>query len=354
MLKFGLDWDDVIAPFNDVAIALANEEQGLDLKLEDIDSWENTGRASVIKKYYDDPRIYERQKVSDEAKDFVNTLRKKGEVYFITAVAPKYMSVRAQQIFDAFPDFPEKNIIMGYQKSLVQFDVTLDDGPHNILKSCAKYPVLMRRPWNRMLSGLLSVTNYDEFLQLVDQIKESMIEDKKPIHVPSVIALVGPSGSRKKSLSILMENWGLGKFIYSYTTGPENGLHKHISEEQFKDWNSEFVTTTMYAGNLYGVKVKDVKETLENNEFPIIPLDIGGAISMKRMFPTTIIFCRASREKMIRSILEKEISNEEKTYRLLSIEKELDNAKLCDFVVRTDTTLEAYMEVMKIYGKTEK
>lgn len=353
MLKFGLDWDDVISPFNDVAVALANEEHGLDLTLEDIDSWENTGRASVIKKYYDDPRIYQRQKVSDEAKVFVNALRKKGEVYIITAVSPKYMSVRAQQIFDAFPDFPEENIIMGYQKSLVQFDVTLDDGPHNILKSCAKYPVLMRRPWNRMLSDLLSVTNYDEFLQLVDQIKESMIEDKKPIRVPSVIALVGPSGSKKKALSILMENCGLGKIVHSYTTGPENGLHKHISEEQFKKCNSGFVTTTMYAGNLYGVKVDDVKEVLENNEFPIIPLDIGGAISMKRIFPTTIIFCRTGREQMIRSILEKEIGNEEKTYRLLSIEKELDNAKLCDHVIRTDDMGNAIEEVKVIYGRKE-
>lgn len=66
------------------------------------------------------------------------------------------MSLRAKQILTAFPDFPEQNIIMGFQKSLVHFDVTLDDGPHNILKSCAKYPVLMRRPWNESLSGILS------------------------------------------------------------------------------------------------------------------------------------------------------------------------------------------------------
>lgn len=353
MLKIGLDWDDVIAPFNDVAIALANEEHGLNLVLEDIDSWENTGRASVIKKYYDDPRIYRLQRVSDEAKAFVNALRKKGEVYIITAVSPKYMSIRAQQIFDAFPDFPEENIIMGFQKSLVQFDVTLDDAPHNILKSCAKYPVLMRRPWNRMLSGLLSVTNYEEFLQLVDQIKESMIEDKKPIQVPSVIALVGPSGSNKNALAGLMEDSGLGKIVHSYTTGLEDGFHKHLSEELFKKYSSEFVTTTTYAGNLYGVKVGDIKRILANGEFPIIPLDIGGAVSMKRIFPTTIIFCRKSREQMIRSVLEKGISNEEKTFRLLSMEKELDNAKLCDFTIRTDDVVEALEEVKKIYGTEE-
>ena len=114
------------------------------------------------------------------------------------------MSLRAEQILTAFPDFPEQNIIMGFQKSLVRFDVTLDDGPHNILKSCAKYPVLMRRPWNDSLSGILSVNHYGEFLQLIDQIKESMLLDKKPVSFPSVIALVGPSGSGKTTLCNLI------------------------------------------------------------------------------------------------------------------------------------------------------
>ncbi len=172
MLTYGIDWDDVISDLNTHAIQLANGEHGLDLKLEDINSWENVGKASVIKQYYQDERIYRMQTVTDEARNFIHELQKKGKVYIITAIAPQFMSLRAKQILTAFPDFPEQNIIMGFQKSLVHFDVTLDDGPHNILKSCAKYPVLMRRPWNESLSGILSVNHYGEFLQLIDQIKE--------------------------------------------------------------------------------------------------------------------------------------------------------------------------------------
>lgn len=42
MLTFGIDWDDVIAPLNDRAIEMANEEYDFEepLTLEDIDSWE--------------------------------------------------------------------------------------------------------------------------------------------------------------------------------------------------------------------------------------------------------------------------------------------------------------------------
>ena len=89
------------------------------------------------------------------------------------------MGVRIQQIKAAFPNIPDENIIMGYAKNLVHFDVTLDDGPHNILKSTATYPVLFRKPWNRMLSGVLAVNNYDEFLTLVHQIKSAFMEEKK-------------------------------------------------------------------------------------------------------------------------------------------------------------------------------
>ena len=40
--KIGLDWDDVTAPFNSIAIAMANEKYHIDppLRLEEIDTWE--------------------------------------------------------------------------------------------------------------------------------------------------------------------------------------------------------------------------------------------------------------------------------------------------------------------------
>jgi guanylate kinase len=51
---------------------------------------------------------------------------------------------------------------------------------------------------------------------------------------------------------------------------------------------------------------------------------------------------------MITDILEKDIDNTEKKYRLLSIEKELENAKLCDYIVRTKEPEAAVGEVERI------
>ncbi len=339
MLTFGIDWDDVIAPFNDRAIELANEEYDFDppLSLEEITSWENTGRASVIKKYYGDERLYERQYVPEESKEFIRRLQTKGIVYIVTAVYPQFMSRRMAQIKEAFPDFPEENIIMGFQKSIVHVDITLDDGPHNILKSNARFPVLMRKPWNRELTGLLAVHNFEEFFTLLDQIKSSMIEDRVEAKAPAVVALVGPSGSKKNEITkelLKREDFTAPK---AYTTKPvSDGIHTQISMEEFLRDKESFIETTMYAGYAYGTKWEDISSLMKQEKYVVMPIDLSGAIAMKRHYPTVIIFCKCGREQMIESILEKDMSNREKTLRLISLENELKNAALCDYVVKTD------------------
>ena len=181
--KIGLDWDDVTAPFNSIAIDMANKKYNITppLTLDDIDSWENTGRASVIKEFYRDNALYERQKPTEETKRMIRKLMDIGEVYFITAVAPGFMGVRASQIMEAFPDFPTENIILGNAKNLVQFDIILDDAIHNVLETPATYPVLMRKPWNSKMTGLLSVNNITEFVYLVEQIINASLYRNKNI-----------------------------------------------------------------------------------------------------------------------------------------------------------------------------
>ncbi len=52
---------------------------------------------------------------------------------------------------------------------------------------------------------------------------------------------------------------------------------------------------------------------------------------------------------MIRSILEKEMDNHEKMLRLVSLENELKNAALCDYVIHTDRE-DAVERILKICG----
>lgn len=353
MLTFGIDWDDVISPLNDCAIRLANREHDFDppLTLEDISSWENTGRASVIKKYYDDPRLYEMQEVTEEARAFIRKLQTKGIVYIVTAVYPKFMSKRVEQIKTAFPDFPEENIIMGFQKSMLHFDITLDDGPRNILKSKARFPVLMRRPWNRELTGLLAVNNFEEFFQLLEQIKSSMIEDQVVVNPPAVIALVGPSGSNKNQITEDLCKSDRYTVPRAYTTKPiSDGIHITVDESEFIEHRESFIETTMYAGYAYGTKWNDMAQLMKGDQYIVMPMDLSGAIAMKRHYPTVIIYCKCSREHMIEKILEKDMSNHEKMLRLLSLENEKKNAALCDYIINTEKE-NAVEKIRKICGK---
>lgn len=285
-ITIGVDWDDVLCDLNTRAIELANRDLGLDLKLHDITSWENTGKASVIKQYYENMELYQRQYVTEEAKAFMKMLQKEGEVFIITAIPPEFMGVRVGQIKKAFPDFPNENIIMGSQKHLVHFDITLDDANHNIFKSNSNFPVLFRKPWNQDATGVLSVNGYDDFLQLVHQIKLSMVE--------SVHSLKHPA--------------------------------------------AQFLETTMYGGYGYGTMEKDVRDLLEKGLSVVMPMDICGAITVKRQFPTLMVYCKQSKDKLIENILKKDCDLEEKKLRLLALEPERKHEPLCDLTVRLEET----------------
>ncbi len=106
----------------------------------------------------------------------------------------------------------------------------------------------------------------------------------------------------------------------------------------------------MYAGYAYGTKWEDITALMQQRKYIVMPIDLSGAIAMKRHYPTVIIFCKCSRERMIESILEKEMTNREKTLRLISLENELKNAALCDYIVNTgrEDAVEKILEICQI------
>lgn len=330
----GLDFDDVVAPFNSVACQMANEEFGFSLSIKDITSWENTGEASVIKKYYHDNRLYERQSkaISEGSKHAVRELMEFADVYFISAVYPEFMSIRAAQIMEAFPEIPQSRIILGAAKDLVHFDFLLDDNINNVLSSPADYPVLFRKPWNSEMTGLLSVNSLEEFVCLVKNVIYPMVNGRSKISIPSVIALVGPTGSGKNDVTNALCQ--LSSFVRptGYTTKPDSKDRIILSEEEFDKKN--FFEKTRYAGYGYGIEKAEIEKILYDGEgqFPVIPIDICGAIGMKLHFPTIIVYLKRGKSDLVMNIIsDNSLSNKEKSLRILSLEAEKKNQSICDF-----------------------
>ena len=108
--SIGIDWDDVTAPFNSIAIRMANEKYHPKepYRMEEITSWANEGRTSVIKEFYNDPELYRRQIPTEEMKRGIRRLMQIADVFFITAVSLHFMGVRAEQIMTQFPELHRK------------------------------------------------------------------------------------------------------------------------------------------------------------------------------------------------------------------------------------------------------
>lgn len=364
-LKIGVDVDDVLFSCNAYAIELANKEHHYDppIELKEITTWGKTGtRVDDRLAYYENEDFYRNQPVLPGAKAFVKELLRYGEVFFITAVDPRFMSIRAKRLLAEFPDIPKQNLIMGSNKQMIKTDILLDDGAHNIASSELAYPVLMRRPWNQHITGCLSVNNYGEFLTLLDTILSNVRyqEVKTEVQKNQVFVLIGPSASGKTSLMERLIADGFANRIRSYTTRNRReketkDAYHFVSRSEFHrmEETGAFFETTSYAGERYGSTIEEVTGILQQKH-AVVALDICGAIALKRVFgqQATLIYLSREREKLLLSILERECSTEEKVKRILSLDDEMKNEELCDVTLENSGSVRDL--VQQFYNKFQK
>ena len=361
-LSTALDVDDILMECTSYAIRLANEKYQFDppMTIYEKDRWGKLGtRADSIYPYFSDPEFYRTQPVYEGAKEFVRKLTQMTEVFICTAVPPQFMGIRAQRIMEEFPEIPADHIYMGARKENIHTDILFDDAMHNILTSNAKYPILMRRPWNQEATGMLAVNHYEEFLKIVEIIAESYSANPGGLapEDTDIVVLVGPSGSGKSKIAttFLSENKSFEKLGCYTTKDPtavqENQWYTYISLEEFRNMcdNGEMLQSTMYAGHGYGSKRGDVEKILSRGKRVMTTMDICGAMSLKTYFKNvTTIYIKRDKKALMANILRKNSSIEDKVNRLTAIEYEEKNAALCDYVVHFDTYDDAVTQLHEI------
>jgi len=358
-LSTALDIDDVLMECVPYAIRLANEKYKFDppLTIYEVDRWGTLGtRADVIFEFFRDPAFFEAQPPIKGAREFVKKLSQLTEVFVSTAVYPEFMSIRARRIHEVFPEIPEDHIYMGSRKDKIDVDILFDDGMHNVSHSNAAYPILMRRPWNQDATGVLAVNTYDEFLKLVEVIANSYNpKTTAAMEQPGIVVLVGPSGSGKTEIAqyIMKKSRAFAK-LTSYTTDATVGmqpgqLYHYISVEPFREMveKREFFEPPMYAGHSYGSRKKDVEEILESGKHVLTVMDICGAMSLKTHFPNvTTIYIKRDKPLLLKDLLNKPLSVDEKVKRLMALDAEEKNARICDYTVEVETYEQAAEEIL--------
>ena len=363
-LSTALDVDDLLMECTSYAIRLANEKYQFDppMTIYEKETWGHLGtRVDTIYQYFDDPEFYRTQPVYEGAKEFVRKLSQMTEVYIATAVPPEFMGIRAKRIMEEFPEIPPDHIYMGARKDKIQTDILFDDAMHNILRSTARYPILMRRPWNQQGTGMLAVNNYNEFLKLVEVIAESYSTKEQALspEETGIVVLVGPSGSGKSKLATrILAMTDKFEKLKSYTTNDptaveENQWYNYVTLEEFRQMrdSGEMFQSTMYAGQGYGSKKADVVKILKSGKHVLTTMDICGAMSLKTYFRNvTTIYMRREKKALMANILRKNSSIEDKVNRLTAIEFENKNADICDYVVDFDNYDQATEQLCTILG----
>ncbi len=344
-LRVGLDVDDTLYDCNAYALSLINarhpEEEPMDIN--DIKGWGRVGRHYDERiALYSDPEFVKSQPILAGAQKFVRDLSKLADVFFVTAVPAACMSARAERLVADFPEVPAENIVIGTRKEVMSLDILLDDGAHNISASKAAYPVLFRRPWNTHLSGLLSVNGYSDFLHLCKMIRSSFTEKTPDLSSGGVVCLVGPSGSRKNELAAeLTRIDGFCKPITTTTrpkySGESEVAYRFISEKQFlaeRDAGA-FIETTVYSKYYFGTSADEITPIVERGECAVIPIDICGALTIKNLYRSRamLVFLQRSREEVLLDILARDISDEDKARRIMSLDFEYRNAEICDLEI---------------------
>lgn len=176
--------------------------------------------------------------------------------------------------------------------------------------------------------------------------------------------VVGPSGSGKGTVIQKISDKYPG-FVYpvSYTTRePREGevdgeVYHFVSKKKFEEMieSGEFLEyAIVHTDNYYGTSKKDILGPLQTGAVVLREVDIQGFHSIKKLVPAdnlvSIFMKVSSKEDLKNRILRRgALSEEELSHRMASAEKELAEAKDCDYQVENE-----WGKVMECVSNVEK
>lgn len=351
-LTIALDVDDTVMPFILLLCQRMKEKHRFVMSEKDCTNWDFTNFPEDVRgKIYG---IMKTGEVQDLQYPWISAVKMISElladghrVMFASAVSGPIMTKRVLQLNQYFPEITD--IMLGNRKDLLECDFLLDDSADNILRSHAKHPVLLRKPWNQHITqemadmmGFSIVETHEEFLALVRQ------EEQKP--QKEIVCLLGPSGSGKTAIAEMLTQDDLYSYVQSATTRPRRegereDAYLFLDKETFVRMQEEgkFLETSSYKGNLYGTPLQAVDDVLAQKKKAVMVMDINGPKSLRKTYGDKVVVATVFRKQkdIVDAISLRNISEEEKARRIQGVRDELMlDMESCDVVISNTATLE--------------
>ena len=177
------------------------------------------------------------------------------------------------------------------------------------------------------------------------------------LFTPEIVVLVGPSGSGKSEVcKMLLEKSDKFAKLKSYTTNDptsdgKDNWYNYVSKKAFFEMmeTGQLFESTMYAGHGYGSKKSDVEDIISKGKIPLAAMDICGAMSLKTNFKNVAtVYLKCDKRDLLRSLLMKKCSIEDKVNRIISIDDERRNEEICDYVAEYITPEITADEIIKM------
>ena len=176
-MKIGIDFDGVMNDMIATWIEWLNRDHtGYNVSPQDIVDWEMSKQYPTLTR--DElyaplsvPEFWDEVCIKHEAPEVVERLLADGhEVYVVTSSHYRILPFKLDKaLFAHFPYFTKKNVIITYNKSLINVDLLLDDGIHN-LRDFRGIKVLFDATYNQDYNADYRVASWKEFYILVSQL----------------------------------------------------------------------------------------------------------------------------------------------------------------------------------------
>lgn len=359
-LKIVFDVDDVIVDFTRTVCLAASQKFGKLFPFEKVSwgftSWEKE-ETEYAKRLFNDPEFYKMVPVKEGMIPVIREIAQRGhEVLFCTSVWSNVSTLRFNFLMENFPDIPPRNIIITGRKDLIDCDILFDDSPLHFMNTRARIPVAVTNPWNIGIHNMVRAEKPDDFRTIVNLAedgysKSDILKLQQPVYTgkkPCCIVLVGASGSGKTTITdALLDRYPkkFGKVITDTTRDPRPGEKNGVdyffrSEEEFteREKRGMYVESSVYAGKHYGSSKEAVDAVLDSGKNALFVMDINGANAIREMMPneSLAIYLQRDSSALIRSILERDVSDSEKNSRILQLMKDFESERHCDYTVRND------------------